>query len=60
MKVQLWLRDFLPQMPPRPLQEERAAMALLSKCPDGGSARGSEPRQGGEKEARKREDPLKI
>ena len=28
-------------MPPRPLQEERAAVAPESKCPDGGSARGA-------------------
>lgn len=47
-------------MPPGLLPEEHAATALESKCPDGGSARGSQLRRGGEKDARGREDPLRM
>lgn len=47
-------------MPPGPLQEEHAAMALESKCPDGGSARGSELWRGREKDVREWEDPLRM
>lgn len=47
-------------MPPGPLPEERTATALESKCPDGGSARGSQLWRGGETDARGREDLLRM